>query len=125
MTAANQTPPLAASIGRKWGLTLFLSVLLLPLAAEVLLKLGIAWPCAFKMITGLPCATCGGTRALAALGRLDLLSALRFNPMVACAAIVLVFLPFVRYRPNPKVFWPFFWTFVGLNWLYLIFFLPP
>ena len=40
------------------------------------------WGCPFKDLTALPCPTCGGTRALAALGRLDLREALLCNPLV-------------------------------------------
>ncbi len=40
------------------------------------------WGCPFKDLTGIPCPTCGGTRALAALGRLDLREAILCNPMV-------------------------------------------
>lgn len=44
-------------------------------------------PCLFHAATGVPCPTCGGTRALLALGRLDALGALAFNPLVALAAL--------------------------------------
>lgn len=39
--------------------------------------------CPFKGLTGLPCMTCGGTRAALALGRLDFLGALAMNPLAA------------------------------------------
>jgi hypothetical protein len=38
--------------------------------------------CAFRAITCVPCPTCGGTRALLALARLDLAAALAWNPLV-------------------------------------------
>jgi Protein of unknown function (DUF2752) len=38
--------------------------------------------CYFKLITGLPCLTCGGTRATARLLRLDPAGALAMNPLV-------------------------------------------
>ena len=43
---------------------------------------GIGLPCPIKAITGLECAGCGMTHALAALTRLDLRSALYHNPTV-------------------------------------------
>lgn len=46
--------------------------------------------CAFKATTGIPCVTCGGTRALVALGRLDVLGAFAMNPLVALALVTLL-----------------------------------
>ncbi len=44
--------------------------------------------CAFRSLTGVPCPTCGGTRALLALSRLDVGAALAWNPLVTIAALV-------------------------------------
>jgi hypothetical protein len=52
-------------------------------------RLGITL-CTFKMTTGIPCMTCGGTRTLALLARGDLAGALAMNPLVAAAFLVLV-----------------------------------
>jgi uncharacterized protein DUF2752 len=46
--------------------------------------------CVFKAVTGLPCMTCGTTRALARLGRLDLTGALAMNPLVTLATLTLL-----------------------------------
>jgi hypothetical protein len=46
--------------------------------------------CFFKATTGLPCLTCGGTRALVHLARLDVAGALAMNPLVALALMALV-----------------------------------
>lgn len=45
-------------------------------------------PCVFRTLTGVPCATCGGTRALLALARLDVPAALASNPLVALGVAV-------------------------------------
>ncbi len=47
-------------------------------------------PCAFHALTGVACPTCGGTRALLALARLDVPAALAWNPLVTLAALVFV-----------------------------------
>jgi hypothetical protein len=47
-------------------------------------------PCVFRSLTGVPCATCGGTRALLALARLDVGAALAWNPLVAIGVAVFV-----------------------------------
>jgi hypothetical protein len=46
--------------------------------------------CPFHWLTGFPCATCGGTRALLALGRFDLGAAFLWNPLVAGAGILFI-----------------------------------
>ena len=49
-----------------------------------LLNLG---PCPWRMMTGVPCPTCGGTRAMMALARMEIPAALALNPLVAAAGI--------------------------------------
>jgi hypothetical protein len=46
--------------------------------------------CIFKAVTGLPCMTCGTTRAFARLARLDLAGALAMNPLVTLATLTLL-----------------------------------
>jgi hypothetical protein len=46
--------------------------------------------CIFHEITGYPCLTCGGTRALIALSRFDLVSSFMFNPLVPLFALGLI-----------------------------------
>jgi hypothetical protein len=46
--------------------------------------------CFFKLTTGLPCPTCGSTRALGRLAHLDLAGALAMNPLAALAALGLL-----------------------------------
>jgi Protein of unknown function (DUF2752) len=92
--------------------------------------------CTLKLLTGIPCPTCGGTRALRALfGHGAVLAALRFNPLVTIAALAAV--PFLIYAAAVSIFrWPrmrvFFagpefqllrhtaWIAILANWIFLI-----
>ena len=50
----------------------------------VWLALGLPWPrCGFLAVTGLPCLTCGATRAAVAFLHGSVLEAWRFNPLVS------------------------------------------
>jgi Protein of unknown function (DUF2752) len=44
--------------------------------------------CAFRQLTGLPCPTCGGTRALGRLAALDLRGAFAMNPLAVGLGLV-------------------------------------
>ena len=46
--------------------------------------------CFFKLVTGLPCATCGTTRALGRLFHGDLAGAFAMNPLAAAGAVALL-----------------------------------
>jgi hypothetical protein len=46
--------------------------------------------CVFKAVTGIPCMTCGTTRALARLARLDLPGALAMNPLATLGTLALL-----------------------------------
>lgn len=92
-------------------------------------------PCLLHRWTGLPCPTCGGTRAALALVRGDIVAAWGWNPLVtvgllalvvanAYAAVVLLFrLPCLRL--DAAVAGAAWWRAaafgaLGLNWAYLI-----
>jgi Protein of unknown function (DUF2752) len=91
--------------------------------------------CPFRHVTGIPCVTCGGTRALLALTRGDVQAALFWNPLVAVIAIaVLIFLvyaavvtalraPRVRVRLGERdrvLFRAAAWAAIAGNWVFLI-----
>ena len=91
--------------------------------------------CPFRQITGIPCFTCGGTRAILALSRGDVQAAFIWNPLVAVGAIVaLVWLayaavvtvlraPRLRVRLGERdrvLFRAAAWTAIASNWVFLI-----
>jgi len=90
-------------------------------------------PCPFRSLTGIPCPTCGTTRAAAAFFDGDLLAALAANPLAAAMGLL-----FVVGAPLATLWaiarWPFpllptplpLWVRIGavlllvVNWLYVI-----
>lgn len=50
--------------------------------------------CVFKRITGIPCPSCGSTRAVTALLQGDVTGSLMLNPIGIIVAIILAVLPF-------------------------------
>lgn len=91
--------------------------------------------CPFRHLTGIPCFTCGGTRAVLALARGDVHAAFAWNPLVAASAIVAsIWLfyaavvtalraPRVRVRlaeRDRSVFRAAAWTAIAGNWVFLI-----
>jgi hypothetical protein len=76
-----------------WGLVAaaFLAVSVL-LPVDRLLE-GSGYRCPFRALLGVPCPTCGGTRAVAAMGRLEFGRGFAANPLVAlawCGAVLFV-----------------------------------
>jgi hypothetical protein len=78
---AAEAPPLGAIFG---------GILLLAAGATALLGLArLPFPvCVFKAVSGIPCPTCGSTRALACLAQLDFAGAFAMNPLAAAGAFV-------------------------------------
>lgn len=72
------------ALGLYWGAVAAASIGLAPFASRAA---ELAPACLFRSLTGLPCPTCGATRAVLALSRLDLSGALAFNPLAAVAVI--------------------------------------
>jgi hypothetical protein len=71
-------------LGLYWGAVAIALTLVSPLASRAA---ALVPPCLFRSVTGLPCPTCGGTRAGVALSRLDLAGAFAFNPLVTIGGI--------------------------------------
>ena len=71
-------------LGFFWGAAALALLLLTPVAPVVAPDLP---PCFFHQITGLPCPTCGGTRAVLALLSGDVPGALHANPLVAAILV--------------------------------------
>jgi len=85
--------------------------------------------CLLKILTGLPCPFCGGTRAAFALLGGDLLRAFWLNPLAV--SLILFFLPgYLVYnrvlRPRgwekklSRLFWLLSFLALAANWAYLI-----
>lgn len=96
---------------------------------------GEAWGvlCPLRELTGIPCPTCFGTRALVAAVTGHLVLALRFNPLVAVAGVgLLTYVPWATATvvggwPRPRVSPAFAASaargaglLVLLNWVYLL-----
>jgi hypothetical protein len=60
--------------------------------------------CPFRAITGIPCPFCGGTTAAVRIGHLDLLGALRANPVVVIGAVFVLALPVLKSAPAVVAF---------------------
>ncbi|HQR47294.1 MAG TPA: DUF2752 domain-containing protein [Thermoanaerobaculia bacterium] len=74
-------------LGLFWGAAALGLLVLSPAARLVAPGLP---PCFFHSVTGLPCPTCGGTRAALALLEGDVALALHLNPLVTAALALLV-----------------------------------
>jgi hypothetical protein len=128
-------PPLiTAGPIRRLGAPIIIFALVI--AAMIVARLSEHWQlpfmkCAFKATTGLPCVTCGGTRALRALTRGEVAQAFWLNPLVVSGAFgtlifVTVWLAFPQWCLRMKErtsAWP--WFKMGillalLNWIYLV-----
>ena len=56
--------------------------------------------CPIKSILGIPCPTCGGTRAIIALKSLDLPGALSFNPLITLGMLISGIWALLLFIPN-------------------------
>jgi hypothetical protein len=88
---------------------------------------GVTTMCAFKRVTGVPCATCGSTRAVGALASGDVVGALMLNPWVT---VVMVGVPvWMLARRTRESVWAWtharaVWVVMGVglavNWAYVV-----
>ncbi len=116
-------------VGFLWAAVVLALLLLAPLAPFVASQL---WSCPFKSLIGIPCPTCGTTRAALSLARLDVLGALVRYPLPTIGWVLFMvggagagWLAW-RNRPLPALKPLPLWAKVGLvsavlaNWLYSI-----
>ncbi len=123
----------------------------LPLIYAIIVALGlllarfVPWltiifpPCFFRKIVGLPCPTCGLTRSVFALARLDPVTAIQFNPLFAITVSVVMILAILslglwlinrhclEWQLTAQHWKRLRWIILAaifINWMYLIFFLP-
>lgn len=74
-------------LGLLWGAVAAALAALSPLAPRLAAGLP---DCLFKQLTGLPCPTCGATRAALALARFDFAAAFAVSPLAAAGWSLLV-----------------------------------
>jgi hypothetical protein len=103
-----------------------LALVIVAWGAAFSLERGLAWKCPSIALLGLPCPSCGSTRAFAALARFELLDAIQFNPLLVTGLCLLLVAPLLKWRWEhwDNRAWFIFGAAVGLNWLYLLLFLP-
>ena len=100
------------------------------------------WPlpqCVWRMVTGIPCPTCGCTRSLAAWADFDLMRAFQFNPLFFLLGVGVILWAALRlaelltgrsivarlWRPAlPSRAWKLGIFLLAMNWLYLCLCLP-
>ncbi len=116
-----------------WAVAVVLGWLVLVGLGEALgARSGVDMPtCAFRLLTGVPCPTCGATRAVLAAGQTRFLDALLYNPLLTVAAVaglgwLVLRLGFGRtiqlaLAPRGRVIlWIAAGGLVALNWAYVI-----
>jgi hypothetical protein len=86
MAVASPTSP-ERQLALLWGAVALALLALAPLAPALA-----SWPlpCPLRALVGIPCPTCGATRAALALARLEPLAALSLNPLATVALVALV-----------------------------------
>jgi hypothetical protein len=103
-----------------------LSAVVSVIAAKLCLQFGLAWTCPLIALLHVPCPSCGTTRAFASLANLDLLAAIKFNPLIVIGLFALPFVSLLKRVPAGvrQYGWWIFGAIVALNWVYLFLFLP-
>lgn len=117
-------------LGLLWGGVATLMLLLSTFAERLA---GALPPCPVQVAFGLPCLTCGATRAGLALARFDLIGAVGVNPLASLAWVglvaggliagVLALVGRPLSEPDWKLSLPSRWLLVAVlvaNWVYLV-----
>lgn len=121
--SARQVPPGVVVAAGVWV------VLVIGIHALNALRAERATMCPFKQVTGVPCATCGGTRATFALGTGRIVEALVLNPLVAFGVpIGIVWLAACVWQRRwvgatvyrRRMFWVVMGAVFAANWVYVI-----
>ena len=137
MEARTEIPPVIEAPRRLFGPIAFFGLVAGAIVIAWLIQfLGLTLPkCSMLKFTGIPCAFCGGTRSLQAIGHLDFASAFWWNPLVTLGAIgaaVAAIFSFLAPRLFERIAdqaqrWPLMWIGLGvvmLNWIFVAMFLP-
>ncbi len=92
--------------------------------------------CPFKVITGIPCPGCGGTRAFLSILNGDILHALYINPLSCLLCVFFCIFPFWAFydcykrkdtlmkflrKPWPKPYLMILFCVILINWIWNIF----
>lgn len=118
----------------------FLAIVVLVGVSRVYDRLPVQAPsCGFRNTFGIPCLSCGGTRAFESLSHGQFLEAIAFNPavIIGVAAVLVWFIVGIsrfyrgrdpktesRRKIGAKKLSLLLFSILALNWIYLIFFLP-
>ena len=134
MTISSSPPPLPwkfRTAPERWFLT-FVAAAAVVVAGFLLASqyLHLPWVCAWRGMTGLPCAGCGGTRAAVLVLQGEWWRALILNPgvvlgsaVVAAAGVYALAVVLFRMEPWRPRFSGWRWLLaaaVAANWLYLL-----
>ena len=137
MEARTEIPPVIESPRRAFGPIAFFGLVAAAIGIAWLIQFfGLSIPkCSMLKFTGIPCAFCGGTRSLQAIGHLDFANAFWWNPLVMMGAIgaaVAAIFSFLAPRMVARIAgraqrWPLMWIGLGVvmaNWIFVAMFLP-
>lgn len=73
---------------RQWKALMKRAAALLLITGGLLAAVLLDTPCLFRKATGIPCPTCGMSRAWMSFLRLDLATALRYHPLFWCIPVL-------------------------------------
>jgi hypothetical protein len=104
----------------------FCVIALVCIGAKFCLDRGMAWRCPIMALFHLPCPSCGTTRAFAALCEFRFGDAWRLNPLMVSALPLsgMGYLCRHRLMAYERWGWAALVTALGVNWIYLVLYLP-